>query len=434
MGNFVTKVLTGSGTGNEHLVGSSLFGTCTTPAATAAKLVVLPNFDTLITGVTVHVLFTNTNTAASPTLNVNSTGAKAIYLSGTSAPGNKTITSWAANSVVSFTYDGTAWRMNDTGICTSAAFNELASVLSPLLQPLMKSYMLNAAYPVGSIYMSVSSTSPATLFGGTWTQLKDRFLLGAGDSYSNGATGGAATVALTEANLAGHTHTVPAHAHGLNGHKHSVGAHSHSVNSHTHTVPAHAHGLNSHTHSVGAHAHGLNSHTHGLNSHTHNIPALSGTAASGGSHAHALWYNLSGTIPPPIKRAWGALWGTPGAAAQTSDGLGIDEAGAHTHSVTTISNTTGGASGNTGGPSTANTANSSAFNSGGPSTANTANSSELTSGATGGSTANSTAFDSGAATGNTANSSQLTSGSTGSGTAHNNMPPYLVVYMWKRTA
>lgn len=48
-------------------------------------------------------------------------------------------------------------------------------------------------YPVGSIYMSVNSTSPATLFGGTWTQLKDRFLVGAGSSYSNGATGGATT-------------------------------------------------------------------------------------------------------------------------------------------------------------------------------------------------------------------------------------------------
>ena len=46
------------------------------------------------------------------------------------------------------------------------------------------------AYPVGSIYMSVNSTSPASLFGGTWTPLKDRFLVGAGSAYSGGATGG----------------------------------------------------------------------------------------------------------------------------------------------------------------------------------------------------------------------------------------------------
>lgn len=52
-------------------------------------------------------------------------------------------------------------------------------------------------YPVGSIYLSVNSTSPASLFGGTWEQLKDRFLLGAGGSYSVGSTGGEKTVKLT---------------------------------------------------------------------------------------------------------------------------------------------------------------------------------------------------------------------------------------------
>jgi hypothetical protein len=46
-------------------------------------------------------------------------------------------------------------------------------------------------YPVGSIYMSVNSSSPASLFGGTWEQLKDRFMLGAGDTYAAGSTGGA---------------------------------------------------------------------------------------------------------------------------------------------------------------------------------------------------------------------------------------------------
>jgi len=65
------------------------------------------------------------------------------------------------------------------------------------------STVCNLIYPVGSIYMSVNSTSPSTLFGGTWTQLKDRFLLGAGDTYSNGSTGGSAT-------LQSHTHSIPA--------------------------------------------------------------------------------------------------------------------------------------------------------------------------------------------------------------------------------
>lgn len=57
------------------------------------------------------------------------------------------------------------------------------------------------AYPVGSIYMSYNSTSPASLFGGTWTQIKDRFLVGAGNSYSAGNTGGSNSVTLTGAHL-----------------------------------------------------------------------------------------------------------------------------------------------------------------------------------------------------------------------------------------
>jgi len=63
-------------------------------------------------------------------------------------------------------------------------------------------------YPVGSIYMSVNSTNPGTLFGGTWSQLKDRFLLGAGNTYTNGNTGGAATVTLTVNQMPKHSHTV----------------------------------------------------------------------------------------------------------------------------------------------------------------------------------------------------------------------------------
>ena len=55
---------------------------------------------------------------------------------------------------------------------------------------------------------SVSDVSPATLFGGSWTQLKDRFLLGAGDTYQNGTTGGEATHTLTVAEMPAHTHPV----------------------------------------------------------------------------------------------------------------------------------------------------------------------------------------------------------------------------------
>lgn len=63
-------------------------------------------------------------------------------------------------------------------------------------------------YPVGAIYMSASSTSPASLFGGTWEQIQNRFLLAAGSSYTAGKTGGAKTVTLTESQIPSHTHSV----------------------------------------------------------------------------------------------------------------------------------------------------------------------------------------------------------------------------------
>ena len=69
--------------------------------------------------------------------------------------------------------------------------------------------LIDYIYPIGSIYLSVNSTSPATLFGGSWTQLKDRFLLGAGSTYSSGATGGAATHKLSVAEMPSHAHDTP---------------------------------------------------------------------------------------------------------------------------------------------------------------------------------------------------------------------------------
>lgn len=63
-------------------------------------------------------------------------------------------------------------------------------------------------YPVGAIYMSLSSTSPATRFGGTWERILSRFLLAAHDSagYYVGSTGGEATHALTYEEMPPHTH------------------------------------------------------------------------------------------------------------------------------------------------------------------------------------------------------------------------------------
>lgn len=47
--------------------------------------------------------------------------------------------------------------------------------------------------PVGSIYLSLNDTNPSTYFGGTWELIKDKFLIGAGGSYSVSSTGGSTT-------------------------------------------------------------------------------------------------------------------------------------------------------------------------------------------------------------------------------------------------
>ena len=72
---------------------------------------------------------------------------------------------------------------------------ELVGVTSAGSQTMLsKSDLLDWFYPVGSIFTSTISTNPQTLLGGgQWEQLKDRFLLGAGNTYSNGATGGSST-------------------------------------------------------------------------------------------------------------------------------------------------------------------------------------------------------------------------------------------------
>lgn len=68
--------------------------------------------------------------------------------------------------------------------------------------------ILEIAYPVGSIYLSVNNTNPSSLFGfGTWEAIEDRFLLGASSTYVAGTTGGEATHTLTVDEIPSHNHT-----------------------------------------------------------------------------------------------------------------------------------------------------------------------------------------------------------------------------------
>lgn len=96
----------------DAVVQNTSYTTCTTAANTAAKTAALTNF-VLTTGSAVKVKFTNTNTAANPTLNVNSTGAKPIMLYGVTPAGITPPESWNDGAVVEFVYDGTNWIISD---------------------------------------------------------------------------------------------------------------------------------------------------------------------------------------------------------------------------------------------------------------------------------------------------------------------------------
>lgn len=87
-----------------------------------------------------------------------------------------------------------------------------------------KSNFLNTVYPVGSIYMSMSSTNPHDLFGGTWAPIYGRMLLGGGGpcegnthnnfgtttanqlQFSVGEMGGELQHTLTTAEMPSHVH------------------------------------------------------------------------------------------------------------------------------------------------------------------------------------------------------------------------------------
>lgn len=156
------KVITGALPDTSQL---SYYGTCSTAAATQAKVVVCEGF-ALKTGISIRVKFANEQSYnGAPTLNVNSTGAKSVKSVGTT---NAVRYCWLAGEVVSFTYDGTNWIMDDAGIATttyygytklssSATSTSIATALNPtslnsLVQNMIEPYPIfssTSIYAVG---------------------------------------------------------------------------------------------------------------------------------------------------------------------------------------------------------------------------------------------------------------------------------------------
>ena len=108
-----TKTLVDEEVATRATTGHGIYyGTCSTASGTAAKVVTLADATgfSLKTGAIIAVKFTNANSVASPTLNVNSTGAKSIMRYGTTAVStSSTVNGWTAGAVQVFVYDGTNW-------------------------------------------------------------------------------------------------------------------------------------------------------------------------------------------------------------------------------------------------------------------------------------------------------------------------------------
>lgn len=248
----------------------------------------------------------------------------------------------------------------------------------------IKQKMCDMIYPVGAIYISTNSTSPAELFGGTWQKIEGRFLLGASSTYAVNSTGGSA-----DAVVVSHSHSNSAHSHTIASHTHSIGNHTHAIGNHHHEISLTS-GSTSHSHS-----HSFS----GSNTHNHDFTPYGGSALTVATSKNTYgerngsYYGFTSEYEGwwyGIKKASGTIANT----TITVSGTTGTHTESHSHSISgsTKSNVTG------------NTGSAGATTTSGSGTLTTS-----TSGGTG-------------------------TGTTGTSGAGKNMPPYVAVYMWKRVS
>lgn len=343
-------------------------------------------------------------------------------------------------------FHGATKGVSDLNSAVYSMWNEMGSVLSnynitpdatdsdQLLEALtkLKAEAALAAHPVGSLYWTSSSENPATTFGGgTWTQIKDKFILAAGDTYSNGNTGGAATVTLTADQIPSHRHSfTPAGSVSVTTNPTFTG----SEHSHSYTPAGSVSVTTNPTFSGSQHSHTFT--PSGTISITTN-PTFTGSAVNtGGMSANATgkflagvneWYgsqslnsnNFGGNISYDINtksttECTGMRDGRPAYIVT----LNV----AHTHSVTAAGSISGGAYKFTGTSMTTSATQGGSITGGAYKFTGTA----ATLKATQGGSISGGAYSFSGTASNT--------GYTGGGGSHNNMPPYVVKYCWERTA
>lgn len=280
---------------------------------------------------------------------------------------------WASNSPLpAYTFTDadylTGWDFVGSAPPTKNEFDAWFKMVDEKLNYLYSQLQDTASklYPVGSVYISFNSANPQTLFGGTWTRLKDKFLLASGDSYAPNTTGGSATKTIAVSNMPSHNHSVS-----------SSGSHSHSVT--TAGAGSHTHTASSNTTGSHKHARGTMEIVGSIRSTDSNEPltfadsfSTSGALSVGnkGSDIGGLSVTTGSYYNSISFRASNGWTGETSANGDHSHTITVNSVGNHTHTVS-ISNT---------------------------------------------------------------GSHTHTTNNTGGGTPLNILPPYMTVYMWRRTA
>jgi microcystin-dependent protein len=250
--------------------------------------------------------------------------------------------------------------------------NQLLAALNKL-----KADAALAAHPVGSLYWTSVNENPAVTFGGgTWAQIKDKFILAAGDTYTNGGTGGAATVTLTTEQMPNHSHSFTPSGK-IASESGKADNKTASENSHTHEFP-HTHGYTP-SGSVDSHTHPQN--IQGANRADYYAYVNEGRSGSvKGATLNSDAYNInSGSLIANKVRVYtdAAQPAFHGSAGTTTSQSTKKTGSGSAHSHTAYFTGTAGTTGRTGGP---------------------------------------------------------TGATAGQASAHENMPPYIVKYCWERVS
>lgn len=206
-----------------------LLGTCTTAAATAAKVVTLTDVTDfeLTKGAAILVKFTNTNTAQNPTLNVNNTGAKPIYYNTYVVSTGSLSAAGEANRYIEYMYDGTNWVWISQGIDNNTTYSAMskselttgtATTSRVVRADYLKSAILDLANPIGTVIESTTCDTMAKVvaaYGGTtWIQHTGYMLRGASSGVNfNSDTNDGGADSVTVSSVASHNHTQNAHNH-----------------------------------------------------------------------------------------------------------------------------------------------------------------------------------------------------------------------------